>query len=791
HGMGWGVQHGNMCNDGRPKPFNEDWPDIGSKLYREEFKKGNCPYNEGASFLDPWFFSREYMNQPNPEDHVIKDGVLYIGDRSPYTDSFKNKTDFTKVVIPSSVGSINGSAFYGTAIKEFTIPPSVVVIGDSAFQDCSDLRYIEIPDNVRELGDGSFQNCPQLREAKIGKGLRKLNQKLFKGSGLKEITVPKNIRLIDKETFQDCKNLKKVVIEDGVRKIGDNAFGNTALTEITFPDSVTMFGKNITSKSVVWNVKPGTAAYEYAKEIKYKIKLPQEDMNMIAAKLLAECKNAVEAPADKWDTDTIAAYDDRRKWDFSSALKGSGEYIVTFTYTGGKSGLMLTDTLVAADGKVAAYFPESRFAGTNSKQIIYSFNVPSGTKKLEMYSFPKRDGGKSSSGNVSVRSVADYSAKILSECADSEPLSSDGWEDGAFTQDDVRRRWDFSDKINGTNGGDYIIRFSYIEGSDTLRLTDSLFIADGKSIRYFPEMKSVGSNSSDAAFNITVPQGTKKIEMLSLARAGKSDNSGIISVLMEDDGTLEGITARIMAENANPKSAPTDKWDKDTFSTKNVRRKWDFSSALKGGGDYVVSFTYTSGNKSLCLSDSLFLADGKPLAHYSARQVAGKDTVNIVFRLNVPKGTKKLELYANAKKDGKGDTGGIVSVETMDNKAKKVLAEGKKYKRGPLEWDKNYFTDEYVYYKWDITTLMMKDNEYSDTYMSGDYSLIFSSGVNLADVMVFADDKMISYHPDVRKFTNNTSAPYDITVPDGTKKLELYGLIKGSAAGKVTMEKGE
>jgi hypothetical protein len=279
--------------------------------------------------------------------------------------------------------------------------------------------------------------------------------------------------------------------------------------------------------------------------------------------------------------------------------------------------------------------------------------------------------------------------------------------------------------------------------------------------------------------------------MLSLARAGKSDNSGIISVLMEDDGTLEGITARIMAENANPKSAPTDKWDKDTFSTKNVRRKWDFSSALKGGGDYVVSFTYTSGNKSLCLSDSLFLADGKPLAHYSARQVAGKDTVNIVFRLNVPKGTKKLELYANAKKDGKGDTGGIVSVETMDNKAKKVLAEGKKYKRGPLEWDKNYFADEYVYYKWDITTLMMKDNEYSDTYMSGDYSLIFSSGVNLADVMVFADDKMISYHPDVRKFTNNTSAPYDITVPDGTKKLELYGLIKGSAAGKVTMEKGE
>ena len=128
-----------------------------------------------------------------------------------------------------------------------------------------------------------------------------------------------------------------------------------------------------------------------------------------------------------------------------------------------------------------------------------------------------------------------FKKEKLSECADSESLSSDGWEDGAFTQDDVRCKWDFSDKINGTNGGDYVIRFSYIEGSDTLRLTDSLFIADGNPIGYFPAMMSVGSNDREAAFNITVPKGTEKLEMYALARAGKSDNSGTISVLMKDD----------------------------------------------------------------------------------------------------------------------------------------------------------------------------------------------------------------------------------------------------------------
>ena len=101
--------------------------------------------------------------------------------------------------------------------------------------------------------------------------------------------------------------------------------------------------------------------------------------------------------------------------------------------------------------------------------------------------------------------------------------------------------------------------------------------------------------------------------------------------------------------------------------------------------------------------------------------------------------------------------------------------------------------DEYDKCKWDITTLMMKDGEFSDTYMFGDYSVIFDSGegMTLADVMIFADGKMILYAPDMRKLDGVTKAPYDITVPDGTKKLELYGLIRGSKAGKLTMEKGE
>ncbi|MBP5449776.1 MAG: hypothetical protein J6Y01_06620 [Spirochaetales bacterium] len=140
----------------------------------------------------------------------------------------------------------------------------------------------------------------------------------------------------------------------------------------------------------------------------------------------------------------------------------------------------------------------------------------------------------------SEKEVKEKTAQILSQSSDIESAPADKWAKDMFTKSDVLRKWDFSEMVDGTDGGDYVIRFTYSEGSDILRLTDSLFIADGNPIGYFPQMMSVGSNDREAAFNITVPKGTKQLEMFALARAGKSDNSGTISVLMkEDDETIE------------------------------------------------------------------------------------------------------------------------------------------------------------------------------------------------------------------------------------------------------------
>jgi len=278
HNMGWGHEDGNMCNDGRPEPFNVDWPSIGSVLYQEEFKKGATPYTEGKAFFNSNLFSSEYLNAPEPEADTVINNVLYIGEGMPRVESYKNQTNFTTVVIPSSVEVIHGSALYGTAIQEITIPSSVRKIENQAFYS-STLQSVTIPNSVKEIGDAAFQNCTSLASAKIGSGLRELNYRLFKGSGLTEITIPANVKVIGKECFQDCANLKKVTIADGVRKIDNSAFKNTAIEEIEIPATVTEIGTGITPKNTVWIVEKDSYAHQYAVENNLIFKIKSENGN--------------------------------------------------------------------------------------------------------------------------------------------------------------------------------------------------------------------------------------------------------------------------------------------------------------------------------------------------------------------------------------------------------------------------------------------------------------------------------------------------------------------------------
>ena len=70
------------------------------------------------------------------------------------------------IVIPTSylglpVKAIAPEAFRGEAITELMIPAGVTVIGESAFEDCAQLRYVELGGSVTDIGARAFAGAAQ------------------------------------------------------------------------------------------------------------------------------------------------------------------------------------------------------------------------------------------------------------------------------------------------------------------------------------------------------------------------------------------------------------------------------------------------------------------------------------------------------------------------------------------------------------------------------------------------------------------------------------------------------
>lgn len=78
---------------------------------------------------------------------------------------FWKLTGLKKVTLPSTIETINASAFEGcTALSEIVIPPSVERISLSAFEGCTSLSSVTLPNSVWRLGSDAFKGCTALSE---------------------------------------------------------------------------------------------------------------------------------------------------------------------------------------------------------------------------------------------------------------------------------------------------------------------------------------------------------------------------------------------------------------------------------------------------------------------------------------------------------------------------------------------------------------------------------------------------------------------------------------------------
>lgn len=290
----------------------------------------NVDFTEGRTDAQTLTFATSENQGPFGETFVgcvsLKEIKFPEGTTNIPSKAFNGLTSLQKVTIPSTVVSIDDSAFYGagvsnvifsaledtsltsklttiahsafynTKIKEFVTPSSVTTLGgnfiagtttltkftfpasyDAAkcgsffFTSCSALEELVFPEGITSIGNGKdsiWANAPNVKKVVLASSVKELKKNAFKSAkALEEINLA-NVEKIGQDALRECIALKAIDISS-LKESGVQSFsGCTALQSVTVPKGLT---------------KPGATMFEKCTGLKEVTVYSELSMNMFNA----------------------------------------------------------------------------------------------------------------------------------------------------------------------------------------------------------------------------------------------------------------------------------------------------------------------------------------------------------------------------------------------------------------------------------------------------------------------------------------------------------------------------
>ncbi len=190
--------------------------------------KGLTSVTIGNSVTSIGYYAFQYCS--GLKKVIVKDIAAWCGIKFGFDDYYSNPlsyakhlysdedTEITNLIIPNSVTSIGGSAFWNcSGLTSVTIPNSVTSIGYNAFLGCSGLTSVTIPNSVTSIGAEAFFGCSGLTSVTIPNSVTSIGSQAFDG-----VDIPTVISLIE--------NPFKITGKTGdSRTFSQNTFNNATL----------------------------------------------------------------------------------------------------------------------------------------------------------------------------------------------------------------------------------------------------------------------------------------------------------------------------------------------------------------------------------------------------------------------------------------------------------------------------------------------------------------------------------------------------------------------------------
>lgn len=241
------------------------------------FKRSNLPIalldaTKDGEYFAGWYLDAEFTKRVTKIDAgSLKNIELWARfSQSPLVFDLVGSSAY-------SVRAANTSISGNIEIPQTYNGKPVVVIQNSAFKDCSNVTSVLIPSSIKSIGINAFENCSNITETTISEGVTLIGNNTFLGCvKLASVILPTSLENIGANAFAGCTSLTSIVLPKNIQEIGANAFANcTKLATIeVFGDTPATLKNNVFPNSVSKiYVKPSLVSTYKAAWAEYKDKI--------------------------------------------------------------------------------------------------------------------------------------------------------------------------------------------------------------------------------------------------------------------------------------------------------------------------------------------------------------------------------------------------------------------------------------------------------------------------------------------------------------------------------------